>query len=263
MEKLERYLRFMREAERLKDVLRSARTSTGTARKHGRTLVAAGPAGRSSSPDERPRNWTCLGSLSMCLVHDLGEAYDGDIPAVAQMRPPAPRRRRSWRPWSRLTRLLPARGRSTAIRTLWEEYEACADARGAVGEGARQGRDHPPAQPGCQSRRFRLRVQPDLRRRLVVPRRRRCCADLRRLLDDETRRHIGPEHAAECNTGATPGKTRNTCRPESLKSPGRFAPKDPDAPNGQALSIRTTSACGSSAPKTACCRPPARRRPAP
>ena len=23
--------------------------------------------------------------LLMCLVHDLGEAYDGDIPAVAQM----------------------------------------------------------------------------------------------------------------------------------------------------------------------------------
>ena len=29
MEKLERYLQFMREAERLKNVLRSARTSTG------------------------------------------------------------------------------------------------------------------------------------------------------------------------------------------------------------------------------------------
>ena len=29
MEKLERYLRFIREAERLKDVLRTAHTSTG------------------------------------------------------------------------------------------------------------------------------------------------------------------------------------------------------------------------------------------
>ena len=83
MEKLERYLRFIREAERLKDVLRTAHTSTGrhesTAEHSWRlALLAAVLTG------ERPR-LDMQRVLLMCLVHDLGEAYDGDIPAVAQM----------------------------------------------------------------------------------------------------------------------------------------------------------------------------------
>ena len=53
MEKLERYLRFIREAERLKDVLRTAHTSTG---RHEST------AEHSWRPPSSPANapgWTC------------------------------------------------------------------------------------------------------------------------------------------------------------------------------------------------------------
>lgn len=56
MEKLERYLRFIREAERLKDVLRTAHTSTG---RHERPNTLGGwPCWPPSSPANAP-GWTC------------------------------------------------------------------------------------------------------------------------------------------------------------------------------------------------------------
>lgn len=93
MEKLERYLRFIREAERLKDVLRTAHTSTGrhesTAEHSWRlALLAAVLTG------ERPR-LDMQRVLLMCLVHDLGEAYDG-ISRPWHRWPTVPRRLRSW-----------------------------------------------------------------------------------------------------------------------------------------------------------------------
>ena len=85
MEKLERYLQFMREAERLKNVLRSARTSTGrhesTAEHTWRLALLALVLADEKPELDLPR------VLAMCLVHDLGEAYEGDIPAVAQCDP--------------------------------------------------------------------------------------------------------------------------------------------------------------------------------
>ena len=73
MEKLERYLRFIREAERLKDVLRTAHTSTGrhesTAEHSWRlALLAAVLTG------ERPR-LDMQRVLLMCLVHDLDTGF--------------------------------------------------------------------------------------------------------------------------------------------------------------------------------------------
>ena len=121
MEKLERYLRFIREAERLKDVLRTAHTSTGrhesTAEHSWRlALLAAVLTG------ERPR-LDMQRVLLMCLVHDLGEAYDGDIPAVAQMAD-GTKEASELVAIDKLTRMLPPAA-GTAIRKIWEEYEAC------------------------------------------------------------------------------------------------------------------------------------------
>ncbi|MFR6634551.1 MAG: HD domain-containing protein [Alistipes onderdonkii] len=121
MEKLERYLRFIREAERLKDVLRTAHTSTGrhesTAEHSWRlALLAAVLTG------ERPR-LDMQRVLLMCLVHDLGEAYDGDIPAVAQMAD-GTKEAAELAAMDKLTRMLPPAA-GTAIRKIWEEYEAC------------------------------------------------------------------------------------------------------------------------------------------
>ena len=57
MEKLERYLRFIREAERLKDVLRTAHTSTGDTKARPNTL-GGWPCWPPSSPANAP-GWTC------------------------------------------------------------------------------------------------------------------------------------------------------------------------------------------------------------
>ena len=165
MEKLERYLRFIREAERLKDVLRTAHTSTGrhesTAEHSWRlALLAAVLTG------ERPR-LDMQRVLLMCLVHDLGEAYDGDIPAVAQMAD-GTKEAAELAAMDKLTRMLPPAA-GTAIRKIWEEYEAC------------QG-----ANPADFDYAFNLTYGSGYFRDDDLLR------DLRRLLDDETRRHIVP-----------------------------------------------------------------------
>ncbi|MFG6205848.1 HD domain-containing protein [Pseudomonas retamae] len=82
LEKISGRLEFLREAERLKDVLRSAHTSSGrpesTAEHSWRLCLMAMVVA-----DELP-GVDLLKVLKMCIVHDLGEALNGDIPAVAQ-----------------------------------------------------------------------------------------------------------------------------------------------------------------------------------
>lgn len=120
-EKTEQYLRFIREAERLKNVLRTAHTSTGrhesTAEHSWRlALLAAVLLAERSELDAHK-------VLLMCLVHDLGEAYEGDIPAVEQAgdgRKAAAERSAV----ERLTTLLPADA-AARIKAVWEEYEEC------------------------------------------------------------------------------------------------------------------------------------------
>lgn len=121
MEKLIRYLRFIREAERLKNVLRTAYTSEGrhesTAEHSWRlALLAAVLTG------ERPRTGHATGGA------DVSDSRSGR----------SLRRRRSGHcadrarsqaaselaAMERLTRLLPPEAGAT-IRKIWEEYEAC------------------------------------------------------------------------------------------------------------------------------------------
>ena len=121
MEKLIRYLRFIREAERLKNVLRTAYTSEGrhesTAEHSWRlALLAAVLTG------ERPE-LDMQRVVLMCLIHDLGEAFDGDVPAIAQTAPGV-KAASELAAMERLTRLLPPEAGAT-IREIWEEYEAC------------------------------------------------------------------------------------------------------------------------------------------
>ncbi|CAB1402919.1 HMP-PP hydrolase (pyridoxal phosphatase) Cof, detected in genetic screen for thiamin metabolic genes (PMID:15292217) [Pseudomonas fluorescens] len=82
LEKISGRLEFLREAERLKDVLRSAHTSSGrpesTAEHSWRLCLMA-----MVFADELP-GLDLLKVLKMCIVHDLGEALNGDIPAVDQ-----------------------------------------------------------------------------------------------------------------------------------------------------------------------------------
>ena len=82
MELLNQYIEFIQEAELLKGVLRSATHSSGraesTAEHSWRLALFA-----SVLLDEYP-HLDHSKVLIMCLIHDLGEIYDGDIPAILQ-----------------------------------------------------------------------------------------------------------------------------------------------------------------------------------
>ncbi|ESJ20173.1 phosphohydrolase [Cupriavidus sp. HPC(L)] len=119
---IEGRLDFLREAERLKDVLRSARTSSGrpesTAEHSWRLCLMA-----MVFADQLPElDW--LKVLKLCIVHDLGEAIHGDIPATEQSasRGKSEQERHDL---LALTCVLDASMRDS-ILSLWDEYEAAA-----------------------------------------------------------------------------------------------------------------------------------------
>lgn len=190
MEKLERYLRFIREAERLKDVLRTAHTSAGrhesTAEHSWRLALLAAVLS-----EEKP-GLDLQRVLLMCLVHDLGEAYDGDIPAVAQAAPEA-KAASEYAAIERLTKLLPPRA-GAKVRAVWEEYEACLtpEARWvkALDKAETIIQHNQGANPADFDYAFNLTYGSDYFRDDDLLR------GLRRLLDVETRRHAEPRTAA-------------------------------------------------------------------
>ncbi len=117
---LEGLLEFLRAAEKLKDTERYAWTSRGrresvaehTWRLCLMALLVA---------DEYPQlDFERL--LKLCIVHDLGEAIGGDVPAPEQQDTPD-KSERERRDLERLTRPLPSHLRDR-LRGLWEEYEA-------------------------------------------------------------------------------------------------------------------------------------------
>ena len=121
MEKLIRYLQFIREAERLKNVLRTAYTSEGrheSTAEHSWRLALLAAVLTSERPELDMQR-----VVLMCLIHDLGEAFDGDVPAIAQTAPGV-KAASELAAMERLTRLLPPEAGAT-IREIWEEYEAC------------------------------------------------------------------------------------------------------------------------------------------
>ena len=117
---LEGLLEFLRAAERLKETERQAWTSAGrreSVAEHTWRLCLMAML----VADEYPQ--LDFGRLiRLCLVHDLGEAIGGDVPAPEQEDDPdkTARERRDLR---ELVRPLAPRLRET-ILSLWEEYEA-------------------------------------------------------------------------------------------------------------------------------------------
>ena len=112
-------LTFLRETERLKDVLRSAYTSSGrresTAEHTWRLCLMAMVFERELGPIDFAR------LLKICIVHDLGEAVSGDIPAVEQRLDmnKAENERRDF-----LQLLAPLdEERRTELLALWDEYD--------------------------------------------------------------------------------------------------------------------------------------------
>lgn len=115
---MRRYLEFIKEVEGIKSTLRTARTATGrqeSTAEHSWRL-ALGCAVLCSQFPGLDREKVML----MCLVHDLGELYTGDVPAVLK---PDPEEKHSQEQEdvARATRAIAGRGAEEII-ALCEEY---------------------------------------------------------------------------------------------------------------------------------------------
>jgi 5'-deoxynucleotidase YfbR-like HD superfamily hydrolase len=121
-------LAFLRSAERLKTTDRSAYTSTGrreSAAEHTWRLCLMALVLAPEFPDV---DFAKL--VRICLVHDLGEAVSGDVPAPEQARRLAedPTARKAPQERSDLLTLVTPlpESRRKEIVALWDEYEAAA-----------------------------------------------------------------------------------------------------------------------------------------
>ena len=130
-DELDGVLAFLRAAERLKTVTRSGWTSTGKAESVAEhtwrlCLMAMVLYGRADDID-------LARLLKMCLIHDLGEAIGGDVPAPAQVagRPKAGQERADL---LSLVEPLPAAGQREILE-LWDEYEAASSPEATLAKG--------------------------------------------------------------------------------------------------------------------------------
>lgn len=121
-------LQFLREAEQLKDTLRSSYTSGGrreSVAEHSwrLCLFAVVLAPRLPEVD-------LLRLLKICIIHDLGEAINGDIPAPLQSeeKDKSTDERRDFR---ELTGELPG-DLPKELMDLWDEYENASSAEGKL-----------------------------------------------------------------------------------------------------------------------------------
>lgn len=130
-DELDGVLAFLRAAERLKTVTRSGWTSAGQRESVAEhtwrlCLMAMVLYGRTPGID-------LARLLKMCLVHDLGEAIGGDVPAPAQGRSPG-KADRERADLLLLIEPLPEEIRREIVE-LWDEYEAVATAEARLAKG--------------------------------------------------------------------------------------------------------------------------------
>jgi len=116
-------LTFLQGAESLKDETRTAWTSTGrresVAAHTWRLCLWAVLLG--DHFEERDETFDAQRLLKLCVVHDLGEALSGDVPAIDQ--PPEGTSEQERADLRTLTAALPEASRAH-IRDLWDEYES-------------------------------------------------------------------------------------------------------------------------------------------
>ncbi len=113
-------LDFLKSAEQLKNTLRSARTSTGrhesTAEHTWRLCLLI------LLFEKQYADVDILKLMKICIVHDLGEAISGDIPAIAQV-PGSDKNAAERKDLKQLIAPLPDTIQGD-ILSLWDEYES-------------------------------------------------------------------------------------------------------------------------------------------
>jgi putative hydrolases of HD superfamily len=121
-------LQFIRDAEKLKNVYRSAWTSGGqpeSTAAHTWRLCLMVVVLEPHLPE------VDIGKLlKMCIIHDLGEAISGDIPAIYQSSS-APKAEQERKDLLTLLQPLPT-ATQHAILALWDEYEKAASPEARV-----------------------------------------------------------------------------------------------------------------------------------
>jgi putative hydrolase of HD superfamily len=130
-DELDGVLTFLRAAERLKTVTRSAWTSAGereSVAEHTWRLCLMAMLLYGDTPGV-----DLARLLKMCLVHDLGEAIGGDVPAPAQ-RPESGKADRERADLLELTGALPPTLQREIV-ALWDEYEAAATSEAKLAKG--------------------------------------------------------------------------------------------------------------------------------
>jgi putative hydrolases of HD superfamily len=125
---LARMLAFLRSAERLKTTERSAYTSTGARESAAEHTWRVCLMALVLAPEFPDVDFARL--VRICLVHDLGEAVGGDVPAPEQARrlaedPAARKAPQERRDLLTLVAPLPEPRRNEIV-ALWDEYEAAA-----------------------------------------------------------------------------------------------------------------------------------------
>ncbi|HSM61646.1 MAG TPA: HD domain-containing protein [Longimicrobiales bacterium] len=115
-------LEFLRSAEQLKNTSRSAWTSAGQPESVAQHTWRLCLMALVLSPSYPGIDFARL--VKMCIVHDLGEAIGGDVPAVDQV-PGVSKAPQERADLLRLLRPLPDRLRDEIV-ALWDEYEAAA-----------------------------------------------------------------------------------------------------------------------------------------
>jgi len=130
-DELDGVLAFLRAAERLKTVTRTGWTSTGEAESVAEhtwrlCLMAMVLFGRAEDID-------LARLLRMCLIHDLGEAVGGDVPAPAQVAG-SPKSGQERVDLLSLVEPLPGAIRREILE-LWDEYEAASSPEAKLAKG--------------------------------------------------------------------------------------------------------------------------------
>lgn len=124
-------LSFLKEAERLKDVLRSGHLTSGrcesTAEHSWRLCLWVMVFGDHLGDIDVAK------LLKICVVHDLGEALSGDVPATEQTAGDG-RAKRERQDLLKLTSTLPYKVRAE-ITGLWDEYEQSSSPEGRIARG--------------------------------------------------------------------------------------------------------------------------------
>jgi len=130
-DELDGVLAFLRAAERLKTVKRSGWTSTGEAESVAEhtwrlCLMAMVVYGQAPGVD-------LAKLLRMCIIHDLGEAIGGDVPAPAQLAG-APKSGQEREDLLTLVAPLPDPLRADIV-ALWDEYESASSVEARLAKG--------------------------------------------------------------------------------------------------------------------------------